>query len=68
VLIVGNNHKMNNISEKIFKLGGYETIVCCDEVEARKIRLSEGDAIECVFYPKKHKKKDLTKFLNMFPY
>jgi len=44
VLIVGNNHKMNNISEKTFKLGGYETIVCCDEVEARKIRLFEGDA------------------------
>ena len=35
---------MNNISEKTFKLGGYETIVCCDEVEARKIRLFEGDA------------------------
>ena len=57
VLIVGKNHEMNNISEKIFKRGGYEKIVCCDEDEARKIRLSEGDAIECVFYPKKYKKK-----------
>ncbi len=57
VLIVGKNHEMNNIPEKMFKRGGYEKIVCCDEDEARKIRLSEGDAIECVFYPKKYKKK-----------
>ncbi|KKL98120.1 hypothetical protein LCGC14_1827580 [marine sediment metagenome] len=58
VLIVGNNHELNAVSERIFRLGGFETIICHDEYEARKLHRSEGDTIECVFYPKKHKKKD----------
>ncbi|KKN67845.1 hypothetical protein LCGC14_0457250 [marine sediment metagenome] len=54
VLIVGSNHGLNKISEKMFKRGGYEIITCSNENEARKIRFSEGDAIDCVFYPKNY--------------
>ena len=59
VLIIGNNRELNIVSEKIFKRGGFETIVCCDENEARKVHTFEGDGIGCIFYPKKQKKNDL---------
>ncbi|KKK42039.1 hypothetical protein LCGC14_0676500 [marine sediment metagenome] len=53
VIIIGKNRKLNIISENMFRLNGYETIICCDEKEAHELHRSEGDTIECVFYPKK---------------
>ncbi|HEA70470.1 MAG TPA: hypothetical protein ENH98_00940 [archaeon] len=55
VLIVGNDLELISLSEKRFKLWGYETITCFGEQEALKLQRSEGETIGSVFYPTRSK-------------
>jgi len=59
ILIIGKNHELNILTEKMFNRGGFETIICRDEDEAHNVYLSEEDTIGSVFYPRKHKKEDM---------